>query len=124
MEIKEILIALISATGILGALTGFLFWNLQRGIEHREQARDKAAEEREKRAEERAKAREELDRHLVQMSLANNALCVATARAVQRIPDAKCNGDMTAALEFARKTKEEEKTFLTKQGIHALYDDN
>ena len=123
MDIQEIFATVISATGILGALVGFLFWKLQRKIERREQARDKVAEERERKAEERAKAREELDRHLVQMSLANNALCVATARAVQRIPDAKCNGDMTAALDFASKTKQEEKAFLTKQGIHALYDE-
>lgn len=123
MELTEIATAVVSATGILGALTGFLFWNLQRKIERREQERDEHAEEREKKADERAKAREELDRHLVQMSLANNALCVATARAVQRIPDAKCNGDMTAALDFAASTKQAEKAFLTKQGIHALYED-
>lgn len=116
MELKELFIAFCSATGILGALVGFCFWLLQRRIERKERERDRKAEER-------AAAREELDRHLVQMSLANNALCVATARAVQRIPDAKCNGDMAAALDFAKKTKQEEKAFLTKQGIHALYED-
>ena len=50
------------------------------------------------------------------------ALGEATARAVQRIPDAHCNGDMHAALEYATRVKHEQKDFLTKQGIHALYD--
>ena len=50
------------------------------------------------------------------------ALGEATARAVQRIPDAHCNGDMHAALEYATKVKHEQKDFLTKQGIHALYE--
>ena len=50
------------------------------------------------------------------------ALAEATARAVQRIPDAKCNGDMHAALDYAAKVKHDQKEFLAKQGIHALYD--
>ena len=40
---------------------------------------------------------------------------------MQRIPDAHCNGDMKAALEYARKIKHEQKDFLTEQGIQALY---
>ena len=45
----------------------------------------------------------------------------ATAEAVARIPDAHCNGDMHAALEYARKIKHEQKDFLTQQGIEAIY---
>ena len=40
------------------------------------------------------------------------ALAEATAKAVQRIPDAKCNGDMHAALEYAQKVKHEQKDFF------------
>ena len=46
----------------------------------------------------------------------------ATARAVQRIPDAHCNGDMHAALDYAAKIKHAQKDFLTSQGIHAIID--
>ena len=45
----------------------------------------------------------------------------ATAEAVQRIPDAHCNGDMHAALEYARKVKHEHKEFMTEQSVQALY---
>ena len=50
------------------------------------------------------------------------ALSEATARAVQRIPDAHCNGDMHAALEYATKIKHEQKDFLHEQAVHGLYD--
>ncbi|MGN1375752.1 MAG: serine/threonine protein kinase, partial [Prevotella sp.] len=49
------------------------------------------------------------------------ALGEATAKAVQRIPDAHCNGDMHAALDYAAKIKHEQKDFLTEQGVDALY---
>ena len=49
------------------------------------------------------------------------ALGEATAQAVQRIPDAHCNGDMHAALEYARKVKHEHKEFMTEQSVQALY---
>ena len=45
----------------------------------------------------------------------------ATAEAVARIPDAHCNGDMHAALEYARQIKHEQKDFLTQQGIEAIF---
>lgn len=45
------------------------------------------------------------------------ALGEATARAVQRIPDAKCNGDMHAALEYAEKVKHEQKDFVNEQFV-------
>ena len=59
---------------------------------------------------------------LVQSTSASIALGEATARAVQRIPDAHCNGDMHDALNYAANIKHKQKDFLTKQGIHALYD--
>lgn len=39
---------------------------------------------------------------------------------MQRIPDAHCNGDMHAAIDYAAKVKHEQKEFLTKQGIQAI----
>ena len=50
------------------------------------------------------------------------ALGEATAKAVQRIPDAHCNGDMKGALEYATTVKHRQKEFLTKQGVSALMD--
>lgn len=38
------------------------------------------------------------------------------------IPDAHCNGDMHAALDYAAKIKHAQKDFLTSQGIHAIID--
>ena len=55
--------------------------------------------------------------------VAPEALGEATARAVQRIPDAHCNGDMHAALQYATDIKHRQKDFLDRQGIDALLDD-
>ena len=52
--------------------------------------------------------------------MASNSLSEATARAVQRIPDAHCNGDMEAALEEEEKVKKEIQLFLAKQGVNNI----
>lgn len=54
---------------------------------------------------------------------ANNVLSVATAKAVQRIPDAKCNGDMKEALEKAAAIQSEEKDLLMDEGIRHIFGD-
>ena len=106
------LFSLITVTfGIPTAFTGFCVWQLKRKIEKRE-----------KEQEAREAAREENENFLVKGTSAAIALAEATARAVQRIPDAHCNGDMHAALDYANSVKREHKDFLTKQGIHALYE--
>ena len=80
-------------------------------------------DEREQKADMREKNREEMNRLQVRATMAAIALGEATARAVQRIPDAHCNGDMTAALDYVKRVKHEEKDFLTGLGIHALYEE-
>ena len=45
----------------------------------------------------------------------------STARAVQRIPDAHCNGDMHAALEYAVSIKHKQRDFLSEQGVHSTF---
>lgn len=84
----------------------------------------KEAEEakRQKEAAARERAREDLQIITIQGTSAAIALGEATARAVQRIPDAHCNGDMHAALDYAAKIKHAQKDFLTSQGIHAIID--
>lgn len=102
--------AIIAAAGIPSALTGFFFWLLKRNIDKNEQRR-----------EQREKNVERLMMMLVNTSKANNRLANATARAVQRIPDAQCNGDMAKALTDAEKYLQEEKKFLMEQGINHIF---
>ena len=113
--------------GLLGAIpsavVGCLVWKWQRGITRRDEARDKAEAEREAAREEKEKAREELDLLMIRSLAAQSALSEATARAVQRIPEFKCNGDMTSALAYSQEVKHDRRKFLEKQGIHALHED-
>ena len=101
---------LVTLLGLPTAITAFCFWLLQQRITKR----DKAQEEREQ-------AREQNEVLIIKGMGAAIALGEATAEAVQRIPDAHCNGDMHAALEYARKVKHEHKEFLTEQSVQALY---
>lgn len=101
---------LVTLLGLPTAITAFCFWLLQRRIAKRDAI-----------TEAREKAREENEVLLIQNTRAALALAEATAMAVQRIPDAHCNGDMHAALEYARKVKHKQKDFLTEQGVKALY---
>ena len=91
--------------GIPTAITSLGLWLLQRRISKREAVQDA-----------REAAREQNEVLLIQNTRAALALAEATAVAVQRIPDAHCNGDMHAALEYARKVKHAQKDFLTEQG--------
>lgn len=119
MGIEEI----VALMGLPSALTGLFFWLVQRKITKQENIRAKREEEREKRAEERERNREKLDIVLLQSTSAAIALGEATAKAVQRIPDAHCNGDMHQALDYASTVKHQQKDFLTSLGIHALHDE-
>lgn len=85
----------------------------------RERKRDK--KEREKLSEQQ-KGQEKLLLCLIEGTWASVALAEATARAVQRIPDAHCNGDMHAALDYAAGVKHKQKEFLAKQGVRAILD--
>lgn len=44
----------------------------------------------------------------------------ATAKAMQRIPDAKCNGDMHKALDYEQEAKHDLENFLTRQGVNHI----
>lgn len=58
---------------------------------------------------------------IVKCGHATQILAEATAKAVQRIPDAHCNGDMTEALKKAHKLQEEETELLTSAAIEHLF---
>ena len=113
MTIGEFALAFIAAMGVPGAITGFIVWRFQRKIEKRDSEREQAAAEQEK-------ARESLQLLNTQATLAAITLAEATARAVERIPDAHCNGDMHAALEYATGVKRKIRDFLDTQGIKAV----
>lgn len=93
---------LILLLGIPTALTAFFFRRI------------------EKRMDEKEKAREEHEFLVVKSVSAALALGEATAEAVQRIPDTHCNGNMHAALAYARQVKHEQKDFLNRQAIKAV----
>lgn len=114
------------------AIVGFFVWLLERSIVKRETARAEEDAKREKaRAAEDAKleaervkqenSRKAFEKNLLATSNAALALGEATARAVQRIPDAHCNGDMHAALNYAAKIKHEQRDFLAAQGIDNIF---
>lgn len=114
---------ILAALGIPAAVTGFFIRRLEKTLDQRDKQREAAQAERERKAEERERNREKLDVVLLQSTTAAIALGEATAKAVQRIPDAHCNGDMHAALDYAARVKHEQKDFLTGLGIHALHED-
>ena len=98
------------AMGIPTAFTGLLVWWLKRHIDKRDA-----------KSEERQQNIEKLMLMIMQTSRANNVLAEATAKAVQRIPDAHCNGDMTSALEKASKIQKEEQQFLIDLGVKHIF---
>lgn len=108
----EFIVAAIQTWGVPTAATGLFVWLLKRHIDKQDNQRTEQEQNREK-----------LDKTLIQSTTAALALSEATARAVQRIPDAHCNGDMSRALEYASKVKHEQREFLTGLGIHALHED-
>lgn len=101
------------AMGVPSAVTGFLIWWLKKYIDKNERKR-----------EEREKKTEHFMLLIMQNSRATNILAEATAKAVQRIPDAHCNGDMTAALAEAARIQKEEKDFLFDQGVEHIFGNN
>lgn len=114
---------LLAALGLPAALTGFFIRRLEKNLDRREEARKKEQEAAEARADAREEKREQLDIAIINSTNAAIALSEATARAVQRLPEAHCNGDMHDALDYAAKMKHEQKELLTGLGIHALHDD-
>lgn len=119
MDIETLLIAM----SIPSAVTGFCFWLIEHRITKRGREEEKKREQHQQDMDQKERLREESQFLILQSVNAAIALGEATAKAVQRIPDAHCNGDMHAALEYATKVKHEQKEFLTKQGIQNIFDE-
>lgn len=111
---------LILAAGIPSAAIGFCFWFLEKKLEARAAAEKEERQRRQKEFDEREKKQEQLQIVVINSVNACMSLSEATARAVQRIPDAHCNGDMHAALEYATEVKHKQKNFLMEQGVERI----
>lgn len=115
--------AIIVAASIPSAITGFCFWLIEHNIQKRADKEKEERIERQKKEDEREQIREKNELCIINSVNAAIALGEATARAVQRIPDAHCNGDMHAALEYAQKVKHEQKNFLNEQALKHIVEE-
>ena len=120
MDITISLTGLLVVMGVPSAITGFCFWMLERQIQKREEEDRTERARRQAEIDRRDSARKEYERYQINMTTASMALSVAVAEAVQRVPDAHCNGDMHTAVEYAKKVKKEQKDFLNKMAIENI----
>lgn len=110
ITIGSLIIAFVTAMGIPSAITGLAIWWLKKQMDKRDAKND-----------EKEKNTERMILLIAQNSRATYTVAEATAKAVQRIPEAHCNGDMTAALEQAKKFQMEEQQFLIDQGVKRIF---
>lgn len=101
--------AVLAAAGIPSAIIGIFVGRLNKKIDKRDKLR-----------EEREQVRIKNEAMLIKLTMASLSLGEATAEAVQRIPDAHCNGDMTEALDFAKKAKSDYRDFEHEQTAKAV----
>ena len=111
MTVEDTIIQLILLFGIPTAITSLGSFLIKRRVERGE------AE-----AKEREQNLESLVLMMIQSSRANSVGITAIARAIQRIPDAHCNGDMKEALEKMEKIQTKEQQFITDKGIKYLFE--
>lgn len=126
----ETIISVIMAFGIPSGLFGLFIWWFKRHIDKRDKAEDarRVAEEEKKKKQEAAREQREKNVEtymlmIAKYSRATHILAEATAKAVQRIPDAHCNGDMKQALADAEAIQKEEKNFLMDHGIKHIFEE-
>ena len=101
---------LLQVWGIPAAVVSLIVWLFKRYI-------NKCEKER-RESEELIKT---FRRHITLENRATYILAEATAKAVQRIPDAHCNGDMTKALDDAERAQRGEKDFVEEQGLDRIW---
>ena len=114
---------MVMAAGIPTAVTAFCFWMIENRISQRQKKDDEERKRRQAYVDEKEAKRDELQYLLIQSVNASIALSEATARAVERIPDAHCNGDMRKALDYATDVKHKQKEFITREGIKNIFED-
>ena len=124
MSIGELALAMGVPSAIFTTTLGLLVWWFKRHIEKRYKDTEEREKKRQFATEEREKNYEKIMLMIMQTGRASFVLSKATAIAVQRIPDAKCNGDMTAALKEAEKIQKEEQQLLIDAGVAYLFGNN
>lgn len=113
---------MVMAAGIPTAVTAFCFWMVENRISQRQKKDDEERKRRQAYVDEKERKRDELQYLLIQSVNASIALSEATARAIERIPDAHCNGDMRKALDYATDVKHKQKEFITREGIKNIFE--
>ena len=111
---------LLIAAGVPSAITAFCFWLIERKIQARAEAEKEERLNRQREQDAKEENREKLQYMTVKALDGALALSEATAKAVQRIPDAKCNGDMHKALDYEQEAKHDLENFLTRQGVNHI----
>lgn len=101
--------ALIVAAGIPSAIFGFFIRRVEKKLDAAENDR-----------KERADVRLNHEVMLIEMTLASLELAEVTAEAVQRIPDANCNGEMAHALKAAKEMRNKYHNFEHVQVVSSL----
>ena len=102
---------LLIAAGIPSAIVAFCFWLLEKRIQERAEAEKNERARRQREQDEKEENREKLQYMMLKALDGSLCLSEATAKAVQRIPDAKCNEDMHAALDYELERKHDLRTF-------------
>ena len=111
---------LLIAAGIPSAIVAFCCWLLEKRIQERAEAEKNERARRQREQDEKEESREKLQYMMLKALDGSLCLSEATAKAVQRIPDAKCNGDMHAALNYELEQKHDLENFLTRQGVNHI----
>lgn len=104
------LIAFLVAMGIPSGMSGVLFWMVKRELDKRQKESERIERNRQK-----------YELHMLESIVASIALGEATAKAIQRIPDAQFDADMKEAFEYAQKIKHKQKDFINEQFIENMY---
>ena len=100
------------------AAMGFMVWRLQRKIQKRDEAKEKAEAAKQAELDRQKRDVQQYQRFMIQTQRTLTKLCVATAIAVR---DGHSNGEMTTALEIMEKVAREQRDFLVDQGISGLF---
>lgn len=108
----ETITALLTATGLVGAVVSAAVGLAFRRIEKKLDADKEARAQREAN-------REKFEEFQVKSMTAVMALSEANALALQ---NGKCNGETHAALDYLKQVKHEQRDFLVHQGIKQLFD--
>ena len=103
---------------VITAAMGFMIWRLQRKIQHRDEAKEKAEAAKQAELERQRRDVQQYQRFMIQTQHTLTKLCVATAIAVR---DGHSNGEMTTALEIMEIVAREQRDFLVDQGINGLF---